>query len=86
MQSKHYQETHELSAESISSTISHRTRASGDAAPYFFDASRAAWMASELSTRSDKVVAWRGIEFMLDGTKADPAEAVKRARMSFIFI
>ena len=42
-------------------------------------------MASELSTRSDRVVAWRGIEFMLDGTKAD-AEAVKRARMSFIFI
>ena len=49
--------THLLSAESISSTISQRTRASGDAAPNSFDAARAAWMAEELSIRSERAVA-----------------------------
>ena len=70
-----------LSAESISSTISQRTRASGDAAPNSFDAARAASMAEELSTRSQRAVVWRG---MAEGAKADADAARSDVIMSFM--
>ena len=44
--------TYLLSEESMSSTASQATRASGEVAPYFFDASRAAATAAEESTRA----------------------------------
>ncbi len=76
---------HLLSAESISSTISQRTRASGDVAPYFFDAARAAWMASELSKCSERAVARRCWD-KLEGAKADADAAKREVRRSFIFL
>ena len=45
------QHTNLLSRASMSSTASHATRASGEVAPYFREASNAAWMASVASGR-----------------------------------
>lgn len=66
--------------------MSHKTRASGDEAPYFFEASRAALTASELSTRSERAVARRCWEIMLAGAKADVDATKREVRRSFIVI
>ena len=66
--------------------MSQSTRASGDEAPYFFEASRAALMASELSTRSERAVARRCWEIMLAGAKADVDATKSEVRRSFIVI
>ena len=42
-------------------------------------------MASELSKRSERVVAWRFVPDKLDGTKAEADAAKSDVRMSFIF-
>src|SRR6056300_908268 len=78
--------SHLLSAASISSTMSQSTRASGDEAPYFFEASRASLTASELSTRSERAVARRCWEIMLAGAKADVDATKREVRRSFIVI
>lgn len=66
--------------------MSQSTRASGDEAPYFFEASRAALTASELSTRSERAVARRCWEIMLAGAKADVDATKREVRRSFIVI
>lgn len=74
-------DTHLLSAESISSTISQRTRASLEVAPCSLLAARAASMASAPAAR-------RAILMRADGTGANAAadEARAATRKSFILI
>mmetsp|Transcript_1164 Transcript_1164/g.1903 ORF Transcript_1164/g.1903 Transcript_1164/m.1903 type:complete len:205 (+) Transcript_1164:167-781(+) len=78
-------EAAELSLESISSTVSQAIRASGDVAPYFSDASRAAFTASELSTRDERAVVVPHTLFG-EGTNAlaEAERRVTKARENFI--
>ena len=75
---------HLLSLESISSTMSQATRASGEVAPNFLLASRASLMAAEASGRAARVVAARLDE--AEGTNAEAAEAPARTIRAESFI